>query len=84
MWKLVFLVLSAVLAVGLGGLVGGPRDIDINDARAREALNFAVVQHNRGTNDMYLSQVEEVVRVQSQVSIPFNVDSWGSTLQTVQ
>lgn len=73
MWKLVFLVLAAVLAVGLGGLVGGPRDIDINDAKAREALNFAVVQHNRGSNDMYLSQVADVVRVQSQVSIPFKV-----------
>ncbi|XP_040906423.1 cystatin C (amyloid angiopathy and cerebral hemorrhage) [Toxotes jaculatrix] len=67
MWKLVFSVLAAVFAVGFGSFVGGAKDIDINDAGAREALNFAVVQHNRGTNDLYLSQVAEVVRVQRQV-----------------
>ena len=68
MWKIVFAVLAAVLAVGLGAMAGGFRDIDVNDAGARNALNFAVVQHNRGSNDLYLSQVAEVVRVQSQVS----------------
>ncbi|XP_073337480.1 cystatin C (amyloid angiopathy and cerebral hemorrhage) [Pagrus major] len=67
MWKIVFAALAAVFAVGLGAMVGGFRDIDINDAGARDALNFAVVQHNRGSNDLYLSQVSEVVRVQSQV-----------------
>ncbi|XP_036978769.1 cystatin-C-like [Acanthopagrus latus] len=67
MWKIVFATLAAVLAVGLGAMVGGFRDIDVNDAGARDALNFAVVQHNRRSNDAYLSQVAEVVRVQSQV-----------------
>ena len=68
MWKLVVPVLAAVFTAGLGALVGGLRDIDVNDEGARNALNFAVVKHNRGTNDLYLSQVAEVVKVQSQVS----------------
>lgn len=71
MWKkIVFAAVAAVLAVGLGAMprAGGFRDIDVNDAGARNALNFAVVQHNRGSNDLYLSQVAQVVRVQSQVS----------------
>lgn len=68
MWKIVFTVLAAVLAVGLGGMVGGFQDMDVNDEGARNALNFAVVQHNRANNDMYLSQVAEVVKVQRQVS----------------
>ena len=68
MWKIIFTVFAAVVAVGLGGMVGGFRDISVDDAGARDALNFAVVQHNRGTNDLFLSQVAEVVKVQSQVS----------------
>lgn len=68
MWKIVFPLLAAVFAVGLAGLVGGPQDIDVNDEGLRDALNFAVVQHNRGTNDLYLSQVAEVIRAQRQVS----------------
>uniref|UniRef100_A0A8D3ABW3 Cystatin C (amyloid angiopathy and cerebral hemorrhage) n=1 Tax=Scophthalmus maximus TaxID=52904 RepID=A0A8D3ABW3_SCOMX len=67
MWKLVLPVLAAVLAVGWGGLVGAPSDVDANDAGVQDALNFAVVKHNRGTNDMYLSQVAEVVKVQRQL-----------------
>ncbi|TDH01104.1 hypothetical protein EPR50_G00176770 [Perca flavescens] len=67
MWKIVFPVLAAVFAVGLGGLVGGVSDVDINNEDMRNALNFAVVQHNRGSNDLYLSQVAEVVKAQRQV-----------------
>ncbi|XP_022599426.1 cystatin-C-like [Seriola dumerili] len=67
MWKLVFPVLAAVFAVGLGSFVGGPQDIDMNETGAQEALNFAVVHHNNRTNDLYLSQVAEVVKVQRQV-----------------
>lgn len=69
MWKLLLPVLAAVFAAGLGGMTGGFRDVDLNtDEGAQNALNFAVVQHNRGTNDMYLSQVAEVVKAQAQVS----------------
>ncbi|XP_008281710.1 cystatin C (amyloid angiopathy and cerebral hemorrhage) [Stegastes partitus] len=63
----VFTVLAGVFAVGLGGLVGGPSDVDVNDAGVQNALNFAVVQHNRGTNDLYLSQVAQVVKAERQV-----------------
>ncbi|XP_070771876.1 cystatin C (amyloid angiopathy and cerebral hemorrhage) [Enoplosus armatus] len=67
MLKIVFTVLAAVVAVGLGGMVGGYNDIDMNDEGARNALDFAVVRHNSGNNDIYLSQVAEVVKVQRQV-----------------
>ena len=62
---LVFPVLAALFAVGLGNLVGAPRDINISEAQ--DALDFAVAKHNSGTNDMFLRQVAEVVRVQRQV-----------------
>ncbi|XP_071337311.1 cystatin C (amyloid angiopathy and cerebral hemorrhage) [Trachinotus anak] len=67
MWKLVLPVLAAVFAVGLGSLVGGARDIDSNEQGAQEALNFAVVEHNKKTNDLFLRKVAEVVKVQRQV-----------------
>lgn len=68
MWKLVFPALAAVFTLGSAALIGGPRDIDVNDSGVQNALNFAVVQHNRGTNDMFVSQVAEVIKAQSQVS----------------
>lgn len=69
MWKVVFLVLAAVFAVGSGAqMVGGFSTIDTNDEGAQNALNYAVVEHNKGSNDMYLSQVEDVVEVRRQVS----------------
>lgn len=67
MWKVVFPFLAALLAVGAGGLTGGFQDVDVNDEGAQNALNFAVVQYNRGSNDVFLSQVAEVVKVQRQV-----------------
>ncbi|KAK9541750.1 hypothetical protein VZT92_001771 [Zoarces viviparus] len=68
LWKIVLPVLAAVFAVGSGvSMVGGFVDIDPNNEGARNALNYAVVQHNRGSNDMFLSQVAEVVKAQSQV-----------------
>ncbi|XP_062256874.1 cystatin-C-like [Platichthys flesus] len=63
--QLVFPVLAALFAVGLGSLVGGPQDIDISEAQ--DALDFAVVKHNRGSNDLFQSQVAKVIRVQRQV-----------------
>lgn len=67
MWKMLFPVLAAVFAVGLGAMVGGYQDLDVNDEGAQNALNFAVVEHNRRSNDLFLSQVAEVVKVQRQV-----------------
>ncbi|KAM4591547.1 cystatin C (amyloid angiopathy and cerebral hemorrhage) [Odontesthes bonariensis] len=66
-WNLVFPLLAAVFAVVSSGMAGGFRDADINDEGVKNALNFAVVQHNRRSNDMYLHNVAEVVKAQSQV-----------------
>lgn len=68
MWKVALTVLAAVLAVGYGAMPGGFTDIDMNNDGARNALSFAVTQHNGRSNDMYLSQATDVIRVQSQVS----------------
>uniref|UniRef100_A0A3Q3N9C3 Cystatin C (amyloid angiopathy and cerebral hemorrhage) n=1 Tax=Mastacembelus armatus TaxID=205130 RepID=A0A3Q3N9C3_9TELE len=67
MFVIMLPLLAAVFAVGWSGLPGGIQDIDVNDEGLQNALNFAVVQHNRGTNDVYLSQVAEVISAQSQV-----------------
>lgn len=83
MWKIVLLVLAAVIAIGSGEkLIGGFQDVDYNtDEGAMNALNFSVVQHNRASNDVYLSQVAEVIKVQRQVSgLAFHLDLWMSRL----
>uniref|UniRef100_A0A3B3TTV1 Cystatin-like n=1 Tax=Poecilia latipinna TaxID=48699 RepID=A0A3B3TTV1_9TELE len=41
--------------------------IDIHNDGVQNALNFAVVQHNRRNNDMFLRQAAEVVKAQVQV-----------------
>ncbi|XP_016524032.1 cystatin-C-like isoform X1 [Poecilia formosa] len=66
MWKIIFVLLSALAAVE-GSLVGGATDIDIHNDGVQNALNFAVVQHNRRNNDMFLRQAAEVVKAQVQV-----------------
>uniref|UniRef100_A0A8C9YN94 Cystatin domain-containing protein n=1 Tax=Sander lucioperca TaxID=283035 RepID=A0A8C9YN94_SANLU len=69
MWKIVFPVFSAVFSVGLGGLAGdgGISNIDISNEGMLNALNYAVVQHNQGSNDLYLSQVVKVIDAKAQV-----------------
>ncbi|KAK9541748.1 hypothetical protein VZT92_001769 [Zoarces viviparus] len=68
LWKIVLPVLAAVFAVESGAMMpGGFVDIDPNNEGLRNALNYAVVQHNRRSNCMFLSQVAEVVKAQSQV-----------------
>ncbi|KAJ4949633.1 hypothetical protein JOQ06_021142 [Pogonophryne albipinna] len=47
-------------------MVGGYENIDVNDEGAQNALNFAVVEHNKRSNNMFLSQVAEVVGVERQ------------------
>ncbi|KAM4599608.1 cystatin-C-like [Fundulus diaphanus] len=66
-WKIVFALLSALLAVEADTMVGGLSDIDVNNEGVQNALNFAVVQHNRKDNGVYLIQVAEVVKAQVQV-----------------
>jgi len=68
MWKLLVAVFAALCAAGLAvGMPGGRSDADINSEGVQKALQFAVVQHNQGSNDMYLSQVHRVLKVQTQV-----------------
>lgn len=66
MWKVAFLVLAAVSTVS-SSMPGGLQDANLNDDGVKDALNFAVVQHNRVSNDLYLRQVAQVVKVQTQV-----------------
>ncbi|KAK1905935.1 Cystatin [Dissostichus eleginoides] len=68
MWKIVLPVLVAVFAVDSSSkMLGGYTNIDVNDEGAQNALNFAVVEHNKQSNSMFLSQVAEVVGVKRQL-----------------
>lgn len=69
--KMIVPVLAVILAVASAGLVGGPMDIDMTDQGAQEALQYAVVQYNRGSNDAYVRQVSNVISVKRQVSASF-------------
>ncbi|XP_056291459.1 cystatin C (amyloid angiopathy and cerebral hemorrhage) [Pseudoliparis swirei] len=67
-WKIALLVLAVVFTVGsVGAMIGGFQDIDSNDEGVRNALSFSVVQHNRNSNDMFLSQVAEVIKAERQL-----------------
>ncbi|TNN74363.1 Cystatin [Liparis tanakae] len=68
MWKIALFVLALVATVGsVGSMTGGFTDLDSNDEGVRNALSFSVVQHNRNSNDMFLSQVAEVIKAERQV-----------------
>ncbi|XP_063048372.1 cystatin-like [Engraulis encrasicolus] len=67
MWKTLLLILPAAFALSNAAMVGGPADADINEEGVQNALQYAVVEHNKGTNDMYISKVANVVKVQKQV-----------------
>lgn len=68
MWKTVVVVLAAIFAVSVGLMPGAPQEIDINDEGAKNATDFAVVEHNKVSNDLFVSQVAEVVKIERQVS----------------
>ncbi|KAI7805824.1 cystatin C (amyloid angiopathy and cerebral hemorrhage) [Triplophysa rosa] len=65
--KMIVSVLAVILAVASAGMVGGPVDADMNDQGAQDALQYAVAQYNRGSNDAFVSQVCEVIKVQKQL-----------------
>ncbi|CAM4726112.1 hypothetical protein PO909_019590 [Leuciscus waleckii] len=65
--KMIVASLAVILAVASAGLVGGPVDSDMNDEGAQNALQFAMAQFNRQSNDAFVRQVSEVVKVQTQV-----------------
>ncbi|KAF5901415.1 cystatin-like, partial [Clarias magur] len=65
--KVVALLLAVFLAVGSAGLVGGAREVDKDREDVQDALKFAVTQHNKASNDAFLSQVSRVIKAQTQV-----------------
>lgn len=67
MWKASFVVLAALVAVGFGALIGGSATIDARDEGAQNALRFAVGEHNKRTNDVFLRGVDKVLQVKRQV-----------------
>lgn len=73
MWKASFVVLAALVAVavGAGRMVGAPIDMDVNDSKIQNAVNFAVGEHNKGTNDVFLRGVDKVLHAQKQVCNAF-------------
>lgn len=66
--KMIVPILAAILAVASAGMAGSPIDADMNDQGTRDALQFAVAQYNRASNDAFVRQVSEVIKVQKQVS----------------
>ncbi|KAK3573324.1 hypothetical protein QTP86_022714 [Hemibagrus guttatus] len=65
--KVVALLPAVFMTVTSAGLVGGWTDADVNRDDVQNALKFAVTQHNKASNDLYLSQVSRVVKAQKQV-----------------
>ncbi|KAM9477721.1 cystatin-like [Clarias gariepinus] len=65
--KAVALLLAVFLTVGRTGIMGGPREVDENREDVQNALKFAVTQHNKASNDVFLSQVSRVIKAQTQV-----------------
>ncbi|XP_003280894.1 cystatin-C [Nomascus leucogenys] len=74
------LLLLAILAVALAvspaagaspgkppRLVGGPMDASVEEEGVRRALDFAVSEYNRASNDMYHSRALQVVRARKQI-----------------
>ncbi|RXM91410.1 Cystatin [Acipenser ruthenus] len=71
MWKPSFSFLTLLFAVAavcvIGGIPGGPIDAVIGEEGVQDALKFAVTEFNKASNDIYVSRVSQVVRVQKQV-----------------
>ncbi|XP_071264994.1 cystatin-like isoform X2 [Salvelinus alpinus] len=66
-WKIVVPLLAvAFIVTSADGIPGGVVDADMNDPATRDALQFAVAEYNKGTNDPYVWQVAKVVKAQKQ------------------
>ncbi|XP_052418602.1 cystatin-like [Carassius gibelio] len=61
---LFFFVVSSVASTGIPG---APVNADINDKDVQKALQFAVAQYNRQSNDAFVRNVSKVLKVQQQV-----------------
>ncbi|XP_031660419.1 cystatin-like isoform X2 [Oncorhynchus kisutch] len=67
-WKIVVPLLAvAFIMTSAAGTPGGVVDADMKDQATRDALQFAVAEYNKGTNDPYVWQVAKVVKAQKQV-----------------
>ncbi|XP_004754149.1 cystatin-C [Mustela nigripes] len=76
------LALTLALAVDLGPrasrkngkspMVGGLLDADVNEEGVQQALNFALSEYNKASNDAYHSRAMRVVRVRKQVVAGLN------------
>lgn len=67
MWRVLLPIFTVAFAMTSAGIPGGPADADINDEGVQNALQFAVVHHNKGTNDVFINKVSKVIKVQKQV-----------------
>ncbi|XP_058233658.1 cystatin-like [Hemibagrus wyckioides] len=65
--KVVASLLAVCVAVTNSALVGAPMDADINSPEVQNALCFAIVQHNSGSDSSYISQVVNVIKAQMQI-----------------
>lgn len=69
-FKIVLPLLAVVITVeSVSTMTGGVEDANPTEAGAKDALEFAVVEHNKKTNDLYVRQVAKVIKAQRQVSI---------------
>ncbi|XP_023651977.1 cystatin-like [Paramormyrops kingsleyae] len=66
-WKAIVLFLAVFLMVANATLVGGPMDANLNEPGVKDALQMAVSEHNKRSNDAYLRDVSSVIKVQKQV-----------------
>ncbi|XP_052333581.1 cystatin-like isoform X2 [Oncorhynchus keta] len=72
-WKIVVPLLAvAFIVTSAAGTPGGVVDADMKDQTTRDALQFAVAEYNKRTNDLYVWQMAKVVKVQKQVVAGMN------------
>ncbi|XP_067277062.1 cystatin-like [Pseudorasbora parva] len=64
--KMIVPFLAVILAAASAGLVGAPFDAEMDEG-AQNALQFAMAQYNRQSNDAFVHQVSDVIKVQKQV-----------------
>ncbi|KAL0964820.1 hypothetical protein UPYG_G00329450 [Umbra pygmaea] len=66
-WRIIVPLLAVSFAAECASMPGGTIDADLNDRGVKNALEFAVVEHNKRTNDMFVWQVSNVVEAKTQV-----------------
>lgn len=71
------LLLMAVLALASAAtpkqsprLLGGLQEANVNEEGVQRAVDFAISEYNKGSNDAYHSRAMQVLRARKQVSVP--------------